>query len=269
MKWVRFEYKGSPAFGILQNNSVSVTSLTWEEVLAGQPPNQIDVIAANKINLLVPLENPGKIVAIGLNYMDHCQETNSEPPKKPLVFCKFSTSMIGPGEKISWSTSLTKEVDYEVELAVVMGRTAREVSRQEALQCVFGYTVANDVSARDIQFSDGQWVRGKSLDTFCPLGPSIVTADEIPSPQNLTIHSFLNGQTMQDSNTGDMIFPVDQLISFCSQTFTLEPGDLILTGTPHGVGVSRDPQVFMKDGDQIIAEVENIGRLENTCQTRE
>ncbi len=267
MKWVRFEHNGSPRFGILQNDSISVTSLSWDEVVGGQPPDSLETVSAAEVRILAPIERPGKIIAIGLNYMDHCRETNSEPPSKPLVFCKFTTSVVGPGDEISWSESLTGEVDWEVELAVVMGRTARAVGQQDALQYVFGYTVGNDVSARDIQFSDGQWVRGKSLDTFCPLGPAIVTADEIPSPQNLVVRTYLNGQMMQDSNTRQMIFPVDHLISFCSQAFTLDPGDVILTGTPHGVGVSRDPQVFMKDGDRIVVEIEGIGRLENTCQT--
>ena len=179
----------------------------------------------------------------------------------------FSTSVVGPGDEIRWSEDLTRQVDYEVELAVIIGRTARRVSEREALNYVFGYTVGNDVSARDLQFSDGQWIRAKSIDTFCPLGPAIVTADAVASPQNLDIRSHLNGQTMQDSNTSEMIFSVVHLISFCSHAFTLEPGDVILTGTPHGVGMGRDPQIFMQDGDHIVVEIEGIGSLENTCRT--
>ncbi len=269
MKWVRVEHKGLPRFGILQNDAIVLTSLTWSEVLEGRSPDSLATVDPQKVRNLAPLERPGKIIAIGLNYMDHCRETNSDPPSKPLIFCKLSTSLLGPGEEISWSRSLTDQVDYEAELAVVVGHSAREVSRQEALQHVFGYTVGNDVSARDLQFSDGQWIRGKSLDTFCPLGPVLVTADEIPTPQNLGIRTYLNGEIMQESNTREMIFPVAELISFCSQAFTLEPGDVIMTGTPHGVGVGRDPQVFMNDGDQIVIEVDGICRLENTCRTRD
>ena len=269
MKWVRFQHGGSPRFGILQNGSIAVTSLSWKEILEGKAADSLGVIEASEATLLAPLERPGKIIAIGLNYMDHCRETNSTPPEKPIVFCKFPTSVVGPGDEICWSENLTRQVDYEVELAVVMGKRARKVSEQEALDYVFGYTVGNDVSARDLQFSDGQWVRAKSIDTFCPLGPAIVTADAVTSPQNLKIRSHLNGQTMQDSNTGEMIFPVVHLISFCSHAFTLEPGDVILTGTPHGVGVGRDPQIFMKDGDRIVVEIEGIGSLENTCRTTE
>ena len=267
MKWVRFEHEGAPRFGILQNGSIHVASQSWREILNGHAPEVQDVVPAGQARLLAPLERPGKIIAIGLNYMDHCRETNSKPPEKPIVFCKFPTSVIGPGDEIRWSESLTNQVDYEVELAVVIGSTATRVSEEAALDHVFGYTVGNDVSARDLQFSDGQWVRAKSIDTFCPLGPAVVTADEIGSPQDLGIRSRLNGQTMQDSNTGEMIFSVVHLISFCSHAFTLEPGDVILTGTPHGVGVGREPQVFMKDGDHIVVEIDGIGTLENTCRT--
>ena len=174
--------------------------------------------------------------------------------------------MIGPTEDIVWSTSLTNEVDFEAELAVVIGQTCRRVSQGDALDYVAGYTAANDVSARDVQLGDGQWVRGKSLDTFCPLGPAFVTADEIPDPQNLAIRSILNDEVMQESNTNQMIFPVDHLIAFCSQAFTLEPGDIILTGTPHGVGLGRDPKVYMNNNDLIVVEIEGIGRIENRCR---
>ena len=268
MKWVRFEHDGSPRFGILNNGSITVTSLSWTEVLEGTAVDSLGVIEASEATLLAPLDRPGKIVAIGLNYMDHCRESNSEPPEKPIVFCKFPTSVIGPGDEIRWSEDLTRQVDYEVELAVVIGRTARRVSEREALDYVFGYTAGNDVSARDLQLSDGQWVRAKSIDTFCPLGPAIVTADAVASPQNLYLRTHLNGQTMQDSNTSEMIFSVVHLISFCSHAFKLEAGDVILTGTPHGIGAGRNPQVFMKDGDHIVVEIEGIGSLENTCRTR-
>ena len=265
MQWVRFEHNGMPQFGVLQDGVITATSLTWRAVLAGQPPDRIAEHRLDAVRLLAPVESPGKIVAIGLNYMDHCRETNTPPPKSPVIFTKFTTALNAPGAPVRWSGRLTQQVDYEAELAVVIGKTARRVSEADALGYVFGYTAANDVSARDLQFGDGQWVRGKSLDTFCPLGPGIITADAIPDPQALTIRCVLNGQTVQDSHTREMIFGVAHLIAFCSQAFTLEPGDLILTGTPHGTGAFRDPKLFMQHGDTVAVEIERIGRLENPC----
>lgn len=219
------------------------------------------------VRLLAPLPNPPKIVAIGLNYMDHCREQNVPVPDRPLVFAKFPSSIIGPGDDIVWDPALTRQVDYEAELGVVIGRRARRVSAERALDYVFGYTIVNDVSARDLQFPDKQWVRGKSLDTFCPLGPVIVTADEIPDPQALAIQCQVNGQSMQNSSTGEMIFSVRQLIAVLSHSFTFEPGDLIATGTPNGVGVFRKPPVFLQDGDTVAVEIAGIGRLENRVRT--
>jgi len=222
--------------------------------------------AMSEIQVRAPVQHPSKVVAIGQNYMDHCRECNVPAPTRPVVFAKFPSSVIGPFDEIQWRTDLTTEVDWEVELGVVIGRTARRVSQEDALDYVFGYTVANDVSARDIQGGDGQWVRGKSLDTFCPIGPVIVTTDEIPDPQNLGIRSWVNGQIMQDSNTREMIFDVRYLIEFLSQAFTLNPGDVIVTGTPHGVGVGRDPQIFLADGDVVEVEIDDIGRMSNPCR---
>jgi len=217
------------------------------------------------IQLLAPLLNPSKVIAIGLNYMDHCREQGHEPPKTPKVFTKFTTAIVGPGATIRWDPKLTQQVDYEAELAVIIGQTARRVSAVDALEYVAGYTVCNDVSARDLQFSDGQWVRGKSLDTFCPLGPWIVTQDEVPDPHDLPIRCSVNEEVLQDSNTNEMIFSIPTLIEFCSCAFTLLPGDIIITGTPHGVGVFRDPQIFLKNGDVVTVEIEGIGSLTNTC----
>ena len=216
--------------------------------------------------LMAPIPNPSKIIAIGLNYRDHAREQGAPIPEHPIIFAKFPTSVIGPGDAIVWDPELTQQVDYEAELAVVVGRAARDVSEDEALSFVGGYTCGNDVSARDLQFGDHQWVRGKSLDTFCPLGPVLVTPDEIPDPQALSIRAVLNGETMQDSRTSEMIFGVRDLITFASRAFTLLPGDVIMTGTPHGVGVFRKPPVFLKDGDRIAIEIEKIGRLENFCR---
>lgn len=217
------------------------------------------------VALLPPVPNPSKVIAIGQNYMDHCREQGVEPPTSPVIFTKFTTAIVGPGDEIRWDPALTSKVDYEVELAVVIGKKARRVCADDALDHVAGYTVCNDVSARNLQFGDGQWVRAKSLDTFCPLGPWLVTRDEIADPQNLAVRTTLNGEVMQESTTAEMIFGVRALIEFASRAFTLLPGDVIVTGTPPGVGVFRNPPVFLKDGDEITVEVEGIGKLTNRC----
>jgi 2-keto-4-pentenoate hydratase/2-oxohepta-3-ene-1,7-dioic acid hydratase in catechol pathway len=221
------------------------------------------------VRITAPLSKPSKIVAIGQNYMDHCRECNAPVPTRPIVFTKFTSSIIGPKDEIRWRTDLTNQVDWEVELGVVIGKPARRVTEEAALDYVLGYTIINDVSARDIQGGDGQWVRGKSLDTFCPMGPVILTADEIPDPQALGIRCWVNGVVMQDSNTYEMIFGVRYLIAFLSQAFTLYPGDLIASGTPHGVGVGRTPPVFLNDGDVVELEIDQIGRLANPCRVED
>lgn len=206
---------------------------------------------------------PGKIVAIGLNYADHVRETGVAMPERPLVFAKFPSSVIGPGEPIVFDPALTARVDWEVELAVVIGARLARASETDAMAAVFGYTVANDVSARDVQFADVQWVRGKSFDTFCPLGPVIVTADEVPDPQSLQLTTRVNGEVMQSASTAEMIFGVAELLAFCSHSFTLEPGDIMLTGTPWGCGEFMDPQRSLAAGDVVETQIEGIGRLEN------
>jgi 2-keto-4-pentenoate hydratase/2-oxohepta-3-ene-1,7-dioic acid hydratase in catechol pathway len=210
-----------------------------------------------------PLQAPSKIACVGLNYHDHCRETGMEPPDRPLIFAKFASSLTGPDAPIEWPDGLTDQVDWEAELAVVIGRRIRRASESDALDAIFGFTAANDVSARDLQFSDQQWVRGKSLDTFCPVGPVIVTADEFRDPQDKRLAARVNGETMQDSTTAEMIFGVAEIVSFLSQACTLEPGDLILTGTPWGVGGFRDPPIFLKPGDTVEVEVEGVGVLSN------
>jgi 2-keto-4-pentenoate hydratase/2-oxohepta-3-ene-1,7-dioic acid hydratase in catechol pathway len=231
----------------------------------GGPPQTVadwDGVLPPGGRLLAPVE-PGKIVAIGLNYMDHIRESGVEPPKVPLVFAKFPSSVTGPADPIRIPRELAQRVDWEVELAVVIGSRARDVGPEEALGHVDGYTVANDVSARDLQFSDGQWVRGKSLDTFCPLGPVLVTADEIPDPQALRLTTRVNGELMQDATTDLMVFDVATLISFCSRSFTLEPGDVLLTGTPWGCGEFMEPRRSLAPGDVVECEIEGIGALRN------
>ncbi|MBA3453255.1 MAG: fumarylacetoacetate hydrolase family protein, partial [Deltaproteobacteria bacterium] len=222
-------------------------------------------IRLDVVHFAPPVTAPGKIVAIGVNYRAHAEETASVPSTSPLMFAKFPTSIIGHRAPIRWDPRLTGQVDYEAELGVVIGRRARRVSPEAALSYVFGYTCINDVSARDLQARDGQWVRAKSLDTFCPMGPVVVTADEIPDPQALDIACYLNGDQVQHASTGDMLFTVAALIAACSEAFTLEPGDIIATGTPSGIGAARTPQRFLGVGDEVVVEIDGVGRLQNTC----
>jgi 2-keto-4-pentenoate hydratase/2-oxohepta-3-ene-1,7-dioic acid hydratase in catechol pathway len=207
------------------------------------------------------IDIPQKIVCVGLNYRDHAEEQGTTLPERPLLFAKWPNTLIGDGEPIRIPL-VTEKVDYEAELGVVIGRTASRVSTDDALDHVRGYVVANDVSARDLQFSDGQWVRGKSLDTFLPVG-DLVPAADVPDPQALTIRAVLNGETLQDSNTSNMIFGVAEIVSFVSQAITLEPGDLIITGTPAGVGAFRDPPVWLRPGDEITIEIDGLGSITN------
>jgi 5-carboxymethyl-2-hydroxymuconate isomerase len=210
---------------------------------------------------------PSKVVAIGQNYFDHVAEQNAALPERPIIFTKFTTTIIGAGDEIRWEPALSEQIDWEAELAVVIGRPARRVKAADAYDYVFGYTVANDVTARDLQKGDGQWVRGKSLDTFCPLGPWIVSRDEIAEPHGLPIRTRVNGETVQNSRTDQLIFRIPTLIEFITRAFTLLPGDIILTGTPPGVGAYRKPPRFLKNGDVVTVEVEGIGSLTNSCRT--
>jgi 2-keto-4-pentenoate hydratase/2-oxohepta-3-ene-1,7-dioic acid hydratase in catechol pathway len=202
---------------------------------------------------------------VGLNYRDHAEETGAALPRAPLLFAKWPNTLIGSGDAIVLPEE-SHEVDYEAELGVVIGATVRGVSEADALDTVRGYICLNDVSARDLQFGDGQWTRGKSPDTFCPVGPRLVPREEVPDPQALAIRCILNGETMQDSSTANMIFSVAEIIAYISRTITLEPGDLIATGTPAGVGVFRDPKVLLKDGDEVTVEVERLGALTNPVE---
>lgn len=209
-----------------------------------------------------PVPRPGKIICIGLNYRDHAAESNMPIPEKPVMFSKFSNCVIAPGEPVVLPAT-SHQVDYEAELAVVIGRRAKHVPADRAYDYVLGYTAFNDVSARDFQFADGQWQRGKSCDTFAPMGQTIVTTDAIPDPHKLSIKLVLNGQTMQDSNTDQLIFGVPALIEFITQSMTLEPGDVIATGTPPGVGFARKPPVFLKPGDRMEVLIDVIGGVGN------
>ena len=272
MKIAQFHENGRVRLGLIQADGMTPL------VFAG---DMIDFISGDwatytlngktytldQARLAPPVTRPAKIIGIGLNYRDHAEEQNAKIPDEPRIFAKFATTLIGHNDPITWERSVTDQVDFEAELAVVIGKTVKNCPESEALKAVFGYTCANDVSARDIQLTKGQLVRGKSPDTFCPLGPWIVTADEIPDPGTLKIQCRLNGALMQDGNTGNLIFSVPNLISFLSRSITLVPGDIILTGTPKGVGVFRKPPVFLKNGDEVTVEIERIGRLVNTCRT--
>jgi acylpyruvate hydrolase len=214
------------------------------------------------ITFRAPIVHPEKLIGIGLNYRDHVEEIKGQIPKQPLIFGMYGNAIIGPEETIIIPPA-SKQVDYEAELGVVIGRRARQVSRENAIDFVAGYTIINDVSARDLQFSDGQWVRAKSFDTFAPMGPYLVTKNSLGDGDGLAIELRLNGKTMQKSNTRNLIFKVPDLVSYISEIMTLEVGDVIATGTPGGVGFVRNPQVFMKPGDVVEIELEGIGLLRN------
>jgi 5-carboxymethyl-2-hydroxymuconate isomerase len=217
------------------------------------------------VHILRPLTAPSKVLAIGRNYAEHAKETGGDVPTSPVSFVKTTNALNDPDAPVTWWRAGSQKVDYEAELAVVIGRRARRVSEADALDHVFGYTCCNDVTARDAQYGDGQWVRGKSFDTFCPLGPVIVTPEELPDPQSLRVSCRVNGELRQDASTKDMVFGVAYLISYLSQVITLEPGDVISTGTPEGVGHGMTPPRYLGDGDVMEVEVEGIGVLRNIC----
>lgn len=217
----------------------------------------------DSLDILPPIPRPGKFICVGLNYKDHCEEQNLEPPSTPVIFAKFANAVCGH-KAVVRRPRVTSKLDFEGELGVVIGKQAKRVNADQALKHVFGYMIVNDISARDIQKNDGQWLRAKSMDGFAPTGPCVVTSDEIPDPQQLALRTTVNGAVMQESHTSRMIFPVAELIEFISQGITLEPGDIISTGTPSGVGVWRKPPVFLQPGDVVRIEIENIGVLETT-----
>jgi 2-keto-4-pentenoate hydratase/2-oxohepta-3-ene-1,7-dioic acid hydratase in catechol pathway len=260
MKIIRHQTDSGPAYASLQPDG---SAREIEGSLFGSFRVTDKVVKPGKI--LAPVVPPN-ILAIGLNYKKHAEEGGKGVPERPMLFIKSTTSLQNPGDPIELPRKLvSNEVDYECELAVVIGRTCKNVSRANALDHVLGYTAANDVSARDWQFrlNGGQFCQGKSFDTFCPLGPVLVTRDEIPDPNSLGIKTVLNGRPMQDWNTNDMVFDVPALIEFLSASKTLLAGTVILTGTPHGVGFARKPPVFLKAGDTVTIEIEKIGSLTN------
>ena len=219
-------------------------------------------LPATKIELRAPVSRPGKIVCVGLNYRSHLEEIGEKPSEYPILFQKPGTSVIGSGQAIRLPR-ISQQVDFEGELAVVIGRRGKSIPEKEALGFVAGYMCANDVSAHDIEFRTSQWESGKMLDTFCPLGPAIVTADEVPDLSQLRLTTFVNQQKVQEASVSEMVFPVPFLISYISSLATLEPGDVILTGTPAGIGCNRKPMTFLKPGDRVSVEIEGIGALTN------
>ncbi len=267
MKLLRYEIDDQICVGILNGDEIMRLGIGDLTELMGAEAAFVETGLLDKladVRILPPLL-PGKILAIGRNYAEHARELGNEAPPEPLVFAVMPSAVIGDGELIEWEESMSSQVDWEGELAVVIGRRARKVSRADALDCVFGYSIANDVSARDLQTRDKQWTRAKGLDTFCPLGPVVVTVDDIPDPQNLRIVTSVDGVVKQNGSTADMIFSVAHLIAHLSRAFTLNPGDVILTGTPAGVGKAQDPPQFLGEGSVVSVEIEGIGKLTNRC----
>jgi len=239
------------------------------QVRAGEGPVARAVLhPASEVKLRAPIGNPRKIICLGLNYRDHALETKAEIPTDPVLFSKYASAIIGPGVPIALP-SVSKEVDYEGEFAFIIARRGRHIPKERALEHVAGYTCLNDVSARDYQLRKpgGQWMSGKTFDTFAPMGPALVTTEEIPDPHALDIRTTVSGELMQSSNTRHLIFTLPDIIAYCSQIFTLEPGDVCATGTPGGVGFARKPPRFLRDGDVVEVEVQGIGVLRNPVKS--
>jgi 2-keto-4-pentenoate hydratase/2-oxohepta-3-ene-1,7-dioic acid hydratase in catechol pathway len=278
MKLVTFERDGVSEPGVLLDNKViglkSAGFPTLLHLIQGgtealqrakdwlhKAPADATVLLA-QARLLAPLSRPPKIICVGLNYRDHALECNAEIPKVPTIFSKYTTAIIGPGEAIVLPKH-SKEPDYEAEFAVVIGKGGRYISKDRWREHVFGYTNLNDVSARDFQMATSQWMIGKTFDTFAPIGPAIVTADEIPDPHALDIQMIINGEVLQSSNTSQMVFRIADLIEHISSVFTLEPGDIISTGTPAGVGEAKKPPRWLRPGDKVVVRISGIPELSN------
>lgn len=257
MRVARFKHGNEQLIGIVSGDAIAPAG----DCLVDPAPGG-RAIPLSTVELLSPVDETAKIICVGLNYADHAEESGDTIPDEPLIFAKLPNSLIGPNEAVR-IPDFSSQIDFEAELGVVIGRQTSNVKPNQAHDHVFGYTCINDISARDLQFGDGQWTRGKSLDTFCPVGPWVVTSDEIPDPQTLGIRCRLNGEVMQDSSTERMIFNVAVLISHISRGITLNPGDLIATGTPAGVGFTRKPPRFLRHGDRVGVEIDRIGSLDN------
>jgi len=274
MQLVTYQGSQGPRVGRLLGSGIVDLGFADMTQFLAQPDWHEQARAAERLapqldgaRLLAPVTRPGKFIGIGLNYSDHAAESGMPVPKQPILFAKFSNAIAGPYDPILHpGETVTAKLDWEVELGVVIGRKCRRVSVENALQYVAGYTVINDVSARDLQMFDGQWLKGKTCDGFAPMGPVLVTADEVPDPQNLPLSLTVNGETMQQGSTAKMVFGVAELVSFLSGLMTLEPGDVIATGTPPGVGMGRKPQVFLRVGDVVRCEIPGIGFIENRVE---
>lgn len=293
MKIVKYQYKGKENYGIMQSEKlVCLTDLAKnyeidlpntiedfiksptaeknaERILAETTSSELDAfsIPISKARLLTPIVSPPKILCLGLNYASHVNETNEKRPDQPVVFMKPNTTVIGPNDKII-KRPFVEQLDYEAELAIVIGKQAKDIAISEAPNYVFGYTILNDVSARDFQFKGSQWTPGKSFDTFAPIGPCITTRKQVPNINNLAIKTWVNGELRQDGNTRDMIFSVSEIIYHLSRIMTLKPCDIIATGTPSGVGMAMRPQKWLNVNDKVKIEIEGIGILDNTVEEK-
>lgn len=285
MRFVTFLQNGRPSLGVLQLRDGQELIVDLNRAEPRLPSSMLEFLSAGErastlaadalqrapttamyrpeeVALRATIPNPSKIICIGLNYRDHAAETHQSVPEVPVIFTKYANTLIGPAEPILLPR-VTQQVDYEAELAVVMGKRGRYIAETEAMDYVAGYSVFNDISARDYQMRTSQWTIGKTFDTFGPLGPALVTADEIADPHALAIRLSIDGEVLQDSNTRELIFSIPQLIAYLSSVMTLEPGDVIATGTPAGVGFTRQPPRFLRSGETVRVEIEGIGVLEN------
>ncbi|HLI48031.1 MAG TPA: fumarylacetoacetate hydrolase family protein [Chthonomonas sp.] len=276
MKLVRFRYQNAVRLGVLRDEAtVAPLSEVYRGSMAaflseGTPALQHaretlerESVPLSEVQLLAPIADPPKILCVGQNYRDHCEEQNQPIPERPILFSKYATAINDPEGTIPLLPGISDQIDYEAELAVVIGKQGRHIPETAAMEYVAGYLCANDVTARDIQYGDKQWVRGKTPDGFFPIGPYLVTTDEIPDPHALDISLTLNGNVMQRSNTSNLIFRIPYLISYFSRTITLQPGDILSTGTPGGVGVFRKPPIFLKAGDVVEVTIQGLGTLRN------
>ena len=275
MRLVAYSIAGERRLGIEAADGIhDLTDATGardvgELLAAGADPavggNVVDPASAQ---ILAPIRRPGKIICVGLNYHDHCREQSIDPPPYPMLFSKFANAVADPGASVTRPIA-TEQLDLECELAVVIGRRASRIGLEDARDVIFGYTILNDITMRDLQREDRQWLRAKGSDGFAPMGPVVVTADEIADPQALRMRSSVNGVTWQDSTTAEMIFDIPTVVAFASRTITLEPGDVIATGTPAGVGHYQDPPRYLAGGDRLRCEIEGIGVLESTVVDEE